>query len=126
MQQRITSAFGQHTRSNARRLTSVLIAASLIGGPGASVMAQTDGWYVGAEGGVNLSPKIKFDALANSWRQTQDPGYALAGQVGYGFGQIRLEGELTWRQDHLNTIRNQFGNEAVAGNIGVTAKWNRA
>jgi outer membrane protein OmpA-like peptidoglycan-associated protein len=91
------------------------LALALHAGPAA---AQTDGWYVGGEAGVNIVPHIRFDALANTWRQSQDPGYALAGQVGYGFGRIRLEGELGWRNNDLSKFNDASGDLPVGGSIG--------
>jgi outer membrane protein OmpA-like peptidoglycan-associated protein len=100
------------------RISSAVIAAGLLAGLCTAASAQTDGLYVGAEAGVNFVPKLKFDAYsANSWAQKQDPGYAIAGQVGYGFGNIRLEGEFGWRQNDLSKFTNALGEQSTDGNI---------
>src|ERR1700744_5542352 len=89
------------------RISSAVIAAGLLAGLCTAASAQTtDGLYVGAEAGVNFVPKIKYNAMADSWKQTQDPGFAIAAQVGYGFGNIRLEGELAYRQNSVNKSQN--------------------
>jgi outer membrane protein OmpA-like peptidoglycan-associated protein len=100
------------------RITTALLAAGLIAGLSTAASAETDGWYAGAEAGLSIAPTIRFDALANTWRQSQDPGYALLGQVGYGFGQIRLEGEIGWRNNSLRRFNNAVGNQSTSGGIG--------
>ena len=99
------------------RISSAVIAAGLVAGLCTAASAQTDGWYAGAEAGVNFVPKLKFDTTGNTWHQKQDPGYAILGQVGYGFGKIRLEGELGWRQNEINKFSDDFGDHSVDGNI---------
>ena len=99
------------------RISSAVIAAGLVAGLCTAASAQTDGWYAGAEAGVNFVPKLKFDATGNTWTQQQDPGYAILGQVGYGFGKVRLEGELGWRQNEINKFSDNFGAKSPDGNI---------
>jgi len=107
------------------RISSAVIAAGLVAGFCTAASAQTDGWYVGAEAGANFVPKIKFNATANTWAQQQDPGYAILGQVGYGFGKIRLEGEIGWRQNEINKYADDFGPASPSGNIsGVSIMGN--
>jgi len=95
------------------RISTALIVAGIVAGLGGAASAETDGWYLGAEAGANFVPKIKFNANANTWQQQQDTGYALAGQVGYGFGQVRLEGEIGWRSNDLSGFRNSAGAQSV-------------
>jgi len=107
------------------RISSAVIAAGLVAGLCTAASAQTDGLYVGAEAGVNFVPKLKFNANANTWAQQQDPGYAILGQVGYGFGKVRLEGEIGWRQNEINKYRDDFGAAKANGNIsGVSIMGN--
>ena len=100
------------------RISSAILVAGLLAGLGGAASAETDGWYFGAEGGANFVPKIKFDALANTWQQKQDTGYAILGQVGYGFGQVRLEGELGWRHNELDKFTWAAGSPSPSGAIG--------
>jgi outer membrane protein OmpA-like peptidoglycan-associated protein len=99
------------------RISTALLTAGVIAGVGTAASAQTNGWYAGAEAGLNIAPRIRFDALANTWHETQDPGYALVGQVGYGFGQVRLEGEVGWRANSLDKFSNAMGSSSGGGNI---------
>jgi len=104
------------------RISSAVIAAGLVAGLCTAASAQTDGWYAGAEAGVNFVPKAKFGlADGNGWSQKQDPGYALGGEVGYAFGPVRVEGELSWRQNDLSKIGNSLGTYSADGNINAVA-----
>jgi outer membrane protein OmpA-like peptidoglycan-associated protein len=100
------------------RILPALLVTGALTGFGTAAMAETDGWYLGAEAGVNIVPRIRFDANAQTWRQNQDIGYGVLGQVGYGFGQIRLEGEIGWRQNGVNRFNNAAGDQSPKGNIG--------
>ena len=100
------------------RIATLTLVAGLVAGAATAASADTDGWYAGAEAGVNIVPTIRFDAEANTWRQTQDPGYAVLGQVGYGFGRIRLEGELGWRDNSLDKLTTSTARSA-SGDISA-------
>ena len=99
------------------RLKAALLAVALTSTAGAA-SAQTDGWYVGGEAGVTKVPGIGFDTPSNSWRQKQDLGYGVLGQAGYGFGPIRLEGELGFRRNDLSSFTNSSGDLSPSGSIG--------
>lgn len=86
------------------RIFPAILAAGIIAGGTAAAMAETTGPYVGAETGITFAPKITFKDAAHSWRETQDPGFAVLGQVGYGFGQIRVEGEFGWRANGADKV----------------------
>jgi len=103
------------------RSSLTLAAAGLVAGFGTAALADTEGWYIGAEAGATIVPHIKFEALANSWQQTQQTGYEALGQVGYGFGQVRLEGEVGYRQNALHRFTNVLGQQSASGNIGGVA-----
>lgn len=71
------------------------------------VTAQTNGWYTGLAGGVNWLAET--DVTGSAVRSIdEDMGWAGLGKIGYGFGNIRLEGELGYRQ-------NDNGGTNVAG-----------
>jgi outer membrane protein OmpA-like peptidoglycan-associated protein len=107
------------TRSAPRR-TKALLAAILSSAIGGTAAAQTDGWYAGAEAGATFAPKIQFHLPdGNAWTQKQDFGYAVSGQVGYAFGPVRVEGELSWRQNDLDKINDNFGTYGANGNINA-------
>ncbi len=100
------------------RPMAALVAAALGSGLATAASAQTDGWYLGAEAGVTKVPGIGFDAGASSWHQKQDLGYGVLGQAGYGFGPIRLEGELGFRQNALSHFSDSAGDLSPSGSIG--------
>ncbi|HIJ38656.1 MAG TPA: OmpA family protein [Rhodospirillaceae bacterium] len=86
------------------RIFPALIVAGVIGGAASVAMAETNGPYIGAEAGLNIAPKVSFSDSAKTWRDTQKAGYAILGQLGYGFGQTRLEGEIGWRANDINKV----------------------
>lgn len=96
-----------------RILTGIL--AALTVGISSVALAETNGWYVGAEGGANFVPEETFKAGdgTNSWKESHDTGYGLLGQAGYGFGPLRAEGELGWRS---NGVSKATQNGLVTGN----------
>jgi outer membrane protein OmpA-like peptidoglycan-associated protein len=100
------------------RLKAALLAATMTGAIGGAASAQTDGWYVGGEAGVTKVPGIGFNDNQNSWHQKQDLGYGVLGQAGYGFGPVRVEGELGFRRNNLSTFSNADGDLSPDGSIG--------
>jgi outer membrane protein OmpA-like peptidoglycan-associated protein len=100
------------------RISSAILAAGLLVGFAGTASAQTDGWYYGAEAGANFVPKLAFATPVNSWTQQQDTGYAVMGQVGYGFGPWRAEGEIGWRSNDINSFANGSGNLNPGGSLG--------
>lgn len=104
------------------RISSAVIAAGLVAGLCTAASAQTDGWYAGVEAGVNFVPNLKYRMPDNNaWSQKQDPGYAIGGDVGYGFGPVRVEGEVTWRQNDLSKITDSLGTASAGGNINAVS-----
>lgn len=101
------------------RISSAIITAGFVAGLSMAASAQTNGFYAGAEAGVNFVPSLKFNAISNIWNQQQDPGYAILAQAGYGFGNVRLEGEVGWRQNGLNKFTDNYGGHSVDGNINA-------
>ncbi len=64
------------------------------------VAAQTNGWYLGLGGGANWVNDTKVgNAPGGPASVEHDMGWAGLGKVGYGFGDVRLEGELSYRQN---------------------------
>ncbi len=101
-----------------RTMTGIL-AAGLIVSVATAASAETNGWYAGGEAGLNLAPQAKFEDGVKTWRNTQDPGYGLLGQVGYGFGQYRLEGEIGWRSNSIDKVKTAAGSFSGGGSLGA-------
>ncbi|WP_430397783.1 OmpA family protein [Ferrovibrio sp.] len=81
-------------------------------------VAQTNGWYTGLAGGAAWTDDTKVrNAPGGPAAVEHDPGFAVLGKLGYGFGEVRVEGELGYRQNDgkgannvdLNTW-SMFGN----------------
>ena len=63
-------------------------------GASAQSLYGDTGLYLGAVGGVQFFGGLE---LGNGDEVDFEPGYTVGGQVGYDFGQLRLEGELTYQ-----------------------------
>jgi len=88
------------------RIVSGILAAGLAAG--LSTAAMADGWYVGADTGLNLVPSEKFkDDVDGKFKLKNDQGFGLLGEAGYAFGQYRVEGELGWRYNSSNRLDNK-------------------
>ena len=68
--------------------------------------AADDGFYIGGQGGVNLSPDLTFSGLAGTpqFITDQKTGYAAGAVFGYDFGHWSSEFEFTHRDNNLNTL----------------------
>jgi outer membrane protein OmpA-like peptidoglycan-associated protein len=103
-----------------RILTGVL-SAGLIVGMASAAQADTDGWYTGAEAGLAATPTIKFKDGSKTWKENQDLGYAALGQVGYGFGPVRVEAELGWRSNGVDKVKQPFNNAPGKGSLDASS-----
>jgi OmpA-OmpF porin, OOP family len=101
------------------RILPGLLAAGLVAGLTTAAAAQTNGLYAGAEAGFNIVPEYKNKDAGGTVKTSTDVGYGLLGQVGYGFGPIRLEGELGWRQNDMDRLKGPGGTADLRGNLGV-------
>jgi len=96
------------------RIVSGILAAGLVAG--LSTAALADGWYAGAETGLNLAPSEKYKGYANgtsSEKVTHDAGFGLLANGGYAFGPFRAEGEFGWRDNGTNKV----GGISGSGNV---------
>jgi outer membrane protein OmpA-like peptidoglycan-associated protein len=99
------------------RILSGILAAGMIVGMSSAALAQTNGWYLGAETGLNVVPDTKFKDSLGKTKETNDLGYGILGQAGYGFGPVRVEGELGWRSngvDKLATVNGKGNLDAAS------------
>jgi outer membrane protein OmpA-like peptidoglycan-associated protein len=92
------------------RIVSGILAAGLVAG--LSTAALADGWYAGAETGLNLAPSEKYKDFANGTSEVKvshDPGFGLLINGGYAFGQFRAEGEFGWRYNGVDKANGSDG-----------------
>lgn len=68
-----------------------------------------------------------FDFFADTYfdeRIEFDPGINIGGTIGYDYGIIRLEGELSYKHGEIDTISDKFGNyyyRNADGTLGASA-----
>ena len=88
----------------------------------APAFARDNAWYVGAEGGGMLLEDLKFDVspvLPITGGQTtvdSKVGFDVDGIIGYDFGMFRLEGEVGYKRNRVNSITT--GPSRTPANIG--------
>lgn len=91
------------------------VVAGLLLGMAGTAQAQTaEGWYVGAEAGLNWLRDATTAGGTESYKAEYDNGPAVIGQAGYGFkpmGVVRpkLEGELGWRRNSVSSVSGGAG-----------------
>ncbi|PKU23053.1 OmpA family protein [Telmatospirillum siberiense] len=98
-----------------------ILSAGLIAGIASAAQAQTEGLYFGAEAGAAIAPTIKFRDGAKTWKENHDLGYAVLGQVGYGFGPVRVEAELGWRANGVDKVKQPFNNANGKGSLDASS-----
>ncbi|MDR3439980.1 OmpA family protein [Telmatospirillum sp.] len=103
------------------RIVTGILSAGLVIGIASAAQAQTDGWYAGVEAGPAVAPTIKFKDGSKTWKENQDIGYAVLGQVGYGFGPMRVEGELGWRSNDVDTVKQPFNGATGHGSLNASS-----
>jgi outer membrane protein OmpA-like peptidoglycan-associated protein len=103
------------------RVFAGVLSAGMLVGMASVAQAQTDGWYFGAETGLSMAPTAKFKDGGKSWKEDQDLGYAALGQIGYGFGPMRVEGELGWRSNGVDKVKQPFNNVPGSGNLDASS-----
>ena len=94
------------------RCCGAAIAAALIAGvtPAASVADAAEGWYVSGRAGGSLVSDASLDdptgiLAALNTEVEFDPGFSVAGSVGYGFDiGVRVEAEVNFAKNDLDEI----------------------
>jgi outer membrane protein OmpA-like peptidoglycan-associated protein len=105
------------------RIIAGILTAGLVAGFAAAAHADADGFYVGAETGLNIVPQTKFKNAFNgtATKLSTDPGYAILGQAGYAFGPVRVEGELGWRANGADKFKAPGFNDKAKGNLDASS-----
>ncbi|WP_096703994.1 OmpA family protein [Magnetospirillum sp. 15-1] len=86
-----------------------LLAAAVVAGALAPVAAQAQ-WYVGLDAGAQFLQDSKNSGNGVSGLKSEsDAGWLTQGVVGYGFGQWRVEGELSYRSSDLDKVGGASG-----------------
>jgi opacity protein-like surface antigen len=73
-------------------------------GCGRFASADSEGWYAGAEGGLNISPRLSFASSQSGWTETHDVGAGAILQGGYDVDHLQFEGEVSWRSNDVSQL----------------------
>jgi OmpA-OmpF porin, OOP family len=71
-------------------------------------------WYVGLDAGANKVQKADVSGSGISAATSYDWGYAVLGEAGYGFGPLRVEGELGYRDNGADKVSGGTGSGSTA------------
>jgi opacity protein-like surface antigen len=83
-----------------------------------SAQAENKGMYISANAGVSflMDSDDEYPSIPGSGFDTSyDPGFNIAGAIGYDFGTIRAEGEIAYRSNDVDesslpgTVSNAIG-----------------
>jgi OOP family OmpA-OmpF porin len=76
---------------------SLALASTALASP---ALARDDQWYVGVDGGAMIVEDLSLDigTLQNAASIDTNKGFDVGGVVGYDFGGLRLESEVSYRQ----------------------------
>ncbi|OAN50217.1 hypothetical protein A6A04_02085 [Paramagnetospirillum marisnigri] len=88
------------------RSFKTLLAAAVIAAVPALAQAE---WYVGADAGAQWLQDSKNSGTGLGYKSESDIGWLVQGQVGYAFGQWRLEGELSYRSSGIDKVGGATG-----------------
>ncbi len=71
-------------------------------------LARDNAWYVGVEGGAMIVEDIDYDLTTPAGGVTtvdSDYGYDVGGLIGYDFGALRIEAEVSYRSATVDELR---------------------
>lgn len=95
-----------------RIVKSLVIAGALVAAVPTFAHAQ---WYVGGDAGISVNEKAKVNGNGSNYDTGYNNGYGLLGQVGYSFGAPKVEVELGYRSNDVQTIQGA----SATGNVGT-------
>ncbi len=95
-----------------------LLVAPFIVSPEAYAEEMRSGWYVSGSVGAEFVSDADFEATSGvdvrKGESTFDPGLRLSGAFGYGWKNIRAEGEISWRRIEMDSI--EYDHFTAGGN----------
>ena len=89
---------------------ALALATTALAGP---AVARDKAWYIGAEGGPNLTQNQLFDitrpgtpsvVVQDGIRVRHEVGYDVGGNIGYDFGGFRTEFEVAYKDNNLDVV----------------------
>ena len=75
----------------------------LLGLGASAALAQEGHWYMGLKGGLNAGVEAEAANQGVVVTLESEPGAALLWSVGYALNGLRVEGEVSWRQNDLDS-----------------------
>ncbi len=103
-------------------IAAVALATTALAGP---ALARDNSWYIGLEGGPNLTQNELFDVtrpavgataatiVDDGIRVKHHVGYDVGGNIGYDFGMFRAEFEVGYKSNNLDEVGIQQAIPAI-------------
>ncbi|CAA7626793.1 Outer membrane protein and related peptidoglycan-associated protein [Candidatus Terasakiella magnetica] len=88
------------------RSFKTLIAAAIVASVPTLAQAQ---WYVGADVGAGFLQDSKNSGNGFNYKSSSDAGWLAIGEVGYAFGPMKLEAEISYRANGIDKVAGQNG-----------------
>ncbi len=88
-----------------RSFKTLIAAAALLAVP---ALAQAE-WYTGIDVGATFLQDSKNSGSGLGYKSESDVGWMTQGQVGYGFGPWKVEGELSYRSNGIDKVNGASG-----------------
>ena len=88
-----------------RSFKTLLVAAALCAVP---ALAHAE-WYTGIDVGATFLQDSKNSGSGLGYKTESDAGWMTQGQVGYGFGPWKVEGELSYRSNGVSKVNGVSG-----------------
>lgn len=90
--------------------TVVILVTFVVISPEARADEMRSGWYVSGNVGATFPSSADFritsaGAVVREGNTSFDSGFSINGVLGYGWGNLRVEGEVSWRQFDVDSLR---------------------
>lgn len=84
-------------------------------------VAQAAGWYVTGGAGVSFAEDLDASRAGLDLTESVDPGFLLSGALGYIYGPWRVEGEVIYTQNDIDTLSVSGTTTTGNGNLSTLA-----
>lgn len=92
-----------------------------VGVVGVVPVAQAEGWYVTGSAGASFSEDLDASRASLDVTESVDTGFLLSGGLGYTYGPWRLEGEVIYTQNDIDTLSVSGRTTTANGDVSTLA-----
>jgi opacity protein-like surface antigen len=99
-------------------ISMLLVAVGVVG---VVPFTQAEGWYVTGSAGASFSEDLDASRAGLDFTESVDTGFLLSGALGYTYGPWRLEGEVVYTQNDIDTLSVSGRSTTANGDISTLA-----